>query len=262
MDRAASETVGSTDGTLIAYERAGTGPALVLVDGAGHYRELSSFGGLIGLLATDFTVYHYDRRGRGGSTDTPPYAVEREIDDLAAIIDRAGESAFLYTSSSGGLLALHAAANGLPISKMALFEPPIELDEDRSEQAAFTAGLAELVATRPPADAVEYFLTGIGVPDEIVAGMRNTHSWLAMEAVAHTLVYDSLLSEATSFELLASVSVPTLVLDSEGSSDELTGMAAKVAKAMPHSSHKSVPGEWHGVPDDVLAPVLTDFFKR
>jgi hypothetical protein len=83
-----------------------------------------------------------------------------------------------------------------------------------------------------------------------------------MEAVAHTLVYDSLLSEATSFELLASVTVPTLVLDSEGSSDELTGMAANVGKAMPHSSHKSVPGEWHGVPDDVLAPVLTDFFKR
>jgi pimeloyl-ACP methyl ester carboxylesterase len=134
----------------------------------------AQFGGLIGLLATDFTVYHYDRRGRGGSTDTPPYAVEREIDDLAAIIDRAGESALLYACSSGGLLALHAAASGLPIGKMALFEPPIEIDEDRSAQAAFTAGLAELVATRAPADAVEYFLTGIGVPDEIVAGGTPT----------------------------------------------------------------------------------------
>jgi len=261
LDRAASETVTSEDGTVIAFERVGTGPALILVDGAGHYRELSSFGGLIGLLATDFTVYHYDRRGRGGSTDTPPYAVEREIDDLAAIIDRAGESAFLYTSSSGGLLALHAAAGGLPIRRMALFEPPIELAEDRSAQAAFTKGLTELLATRHPADAVEYFLTGIGVPDEIVAGMRNTQSWLAMEAVAHTLVYDSLLSEATSFELLASVTVPTLVLDSEGSSDELTGMAATIAKTLPHGSHKSVPGEWHGVPNEVLAPVLTDVFK-
>ena len=262
MDRAASETVTSEDGTVIAFERVGTGPALILVDGAGHYRELSSFGGLIGLLATDFTVYHYDRRGLGGSTDTPPYAVEREIDDLAAIIDRAGESALLYACSSGGLLALNAAASGLPIGKMALFEPPIEIDEDRSAQAAFTAGLAELVATRPPADAVEYFLTGIGVPDEIVAGMRNTHSWSAMEAVAHTLVYDSLISEAISFELLASVNVPTLVLDSEGSSGELTGIATTVAKALPHGSHKSVPGEWHGVPDDVLAPVLIDFFKH
>lgn len=262
MDRAASETVRSEDGTVIAFERVGTGPALILVDGAGHYRELSSFAGLIGLLATDFTVYHYDRRGRGGSTDTPPYAVEREIDDLAAIIDRAGESAFLYTSSSGGLLALRAAAGGLPIRKMALFEPPIELAEDRSAQAAFTSGLIELVATRPPADAVEYFLSGIGVPDEIIAGMRNTHSWSAMEAAAHTLVYDSLISESTSVELLASVNVPTLVLDSGGSSDELIGMATTVAKTLPHGSHKSVPGDWHGVPGDVLAPVLTDFFKH
>jgi hypothetical protein len=109
---------------------------------------------------------------------------------------------------------------------------------------------------------VEYFLSGIGVPDEIIAGMRNTHSWPAMEAAAHTLVYDSLISEATSVDLLASVNVPTLVLNSGGSSDELIGMAAIVAKTLPHGSHKSVPGEWHGVPDEVLAPVLTDFFKR
>jgi pimeloyl-ACP methyl ester carboxylesterase len=253
--------VTSKDGTSIAYEKAGTGPALILVDAAGRYREFSSFGGLIGLLAADFTVYHYDRRGRGDSTDTAPYAVEREVDDLAALIEEAGGSAFLYGFSSGGLVALHAAASGLTIPKLVLLEPPIETD-DRSAQAALIAELAELVAAGRCGAAVEYFLTSIGVPDEIVAEMRENESWSAMEAVAHTLVYDCMVSEATSLQLLASVSVPTLVLDSEASSNDLTGMAATVAKAMPGSSHRSLVGEWHGVPDDVLAPVLTEYFKH
>jgi pimeloyl-ACP methyl ester carboxylesterase len=260
-DPTTSKTVTSKDGTSIAYERAGSGPALILVDAAGHYRALSSFGGLIGLLAADFTVYHYDRRGRGDSTDTAPYAVEREVDDLAALIDEAGGSAFLYGFSSGGLVALHAAASGLTIPRLVLLEPPIEADEDRSAQAAFTAELAELLAAGRCEAAVEYFLTSVGVPEEIIAGMRENGSWSAMAAVAHTLVYDCMVSEATSLQLLASVSVPTLVLDSEESSDDLTGMAATVAKAMPNSSHRSLVGEWHGVPDDVLAPVLTEFFK-
>ena len=261
-DPTTSTTVTSKDGTSIAYEKAGTGPALILVDAAGRYREFSSFGGLIGLLAADFTVYHYDRRGRGDSTDTAPYGVEREVDDLAALIVEAGGSAFLYGFSSGGLVALHAAASGLTIPKLVVLEPPIETNEDRSAQAAFTAQLAELVAAGRCGAAVEYFLTSIGVPDEIVAEMRENESWSAMEAVAHTLVYDCMVSEATSLQLLASVSVPTLVLDSEASSDDLTGMAATVAKAMPNSSHRSLVGEWHGVPDDVLAPVLTEYFKR
>lgn len=110
--------------------------------------------------------------------------------------------------------------------------------------------------------AVEYFLTEIGVPEEILAEMRRTKSWSAMEAVAHTLVYDSVISDASSFDLLASVPVSTLVLDSLGSSDNLTGMAATVAKRMPNATRQSLAGEWHGVPDDVLAPVLTEFFAR
>jgi pimeloyl-ACP methyl ester carboxylesterase len=260
-DPTTSKAVTSKDGTSIAYEQAGSGPALILVDAAGHYRALSSFGGLIGLLAADFTVYHYDRRGRGDSTDTAPYAVEREVDDVAALIDEAGGSAFLYGFSSGALVALHAAASGLTIPRLALLEPPIETNEDRSAQAAFTAKLAALVTAGRRGAAVEYFLTSIGVPDEIVAEMHESQSWSAMEAVAHTLVYDCIVSEATSFQLLASLSVPTLVLDSEGSSDDLTGMAATVAEAMPNGSHRSLAGEWHGVPDDVLAPVLTEYFK-
>jgi pimeloyl-ACP methyl ester carboxylesterase len=255
-------TVTSKDGTTIAYEQAGTGPALILVDAAGHYRAFSSFDGLIGLLAADFSVYHYDRRGRGDSTNTPPYDVHREVDDLGALIDQAGGSAFLYGYSSGGLLALHAAAGGLPIAKMALFEPPIETNDDRSEQAAFTAHLSELVTAGRRDAAVEYFLTSIGVPDEMVAQMRGTPSWSAMEAIAHTLVYDSIISEASSHRLLASVTAPTLVLHSESSSDDLTAMSTTVAKALPNGCHRSVAGEWHGVPDNILAPVLSEFFKN
>jgi pimeloyl-ACP methyl ester carboxylesterase len=161
--------------------RAGAGPALILVDAAGRSRELGSFGGLIGRLAADFTVYHYDRRGRGGSTDTAPYAVEREVQDLAALIERAGGAALLYGFSSGGLLAVHAAAGGLPIPKLALLEPPIAPDAERPAQQAFTAALAALVAAGRREAAVEHYLTGIGVPDErssaACAGRRLGRRW-------------------------------------------------------------------------------------
>jgi pimeloyl-ACP methyl ester carboxylesterase len=251
----------SRDGTQIAFERSGDGPALILVDAAGHYRRFSSFGGLIGLLTPHFTVYHYDRRGRGDSSDTGPYAVGREVEDLVALLDEAGGSAVIYAFSSGGLLALHAAARGLAIPKLALLEPPIGTDADRPPQSAFTAALADLVAAGRQEAAVEHFLTGIGVPTELIAGMRDSEAWSAMEAVAHTLVYDSLISEATSAELLASVTVPTLVLDSAGSGDELTGMAATAARSIPTASHRSLAGDWHGVPDEILAPVLIEFLS-
>jgi pimeloyl-ACP methyl ester carboxylesterase len=259
-DHDVTSQVVSTDGTIIAFERTGSGPPLILVDAAGHYRAFSSFTGLVGLLAERFTVFHYDRRGRGGSTDTVPYAVQREVEDLAALIDQAGGSAFLYGFSSGGLLALQAAAAGLAIPRLALLEPPIDADEDRPAQQAFTAGLVAVLATGDRAAAVDYYLTGIGVPEEITAGMRRSPSWTAMESAAPTLAYDSLVSEATSFELLGSIGTPTLVLDSEGSSDNLHEMAATVARAMPNATHRSLPGEWHGVPDDLLAVALIDFF--
>jgi hypothetical protein len=197
-----SGTVRSTDGTAIAYERVGAGPALILVDCAGHYREFSSFDGLVAPLAGHFTVYRYDRR------------------------------------------------------------PPIETNESSAAQAAFTVELARRVTAGPAGDAVGYFLTGCGVPDEIVTGMRAGHAWSAMEKVAHTLVYDAVISEATTRRLLASVTVPTLILDSQGSPDDLAGMAATVAAWLPNSSHQSLAGTWHGVPEDVLAPILIDYFQR
>jgi pimeloyl-ACP methyl ester carboxylesterase len=250
----------SSDGTSIAFERAGDGPPLIAVDAAGSYSGFRPFPAPVELLAPHFTVYVYDRRGRGASGDTPPYAVQREVDDLAALIAEAGGSAFVYAFSSGGLLALHAAAGGLAIPKLALFEPPVEPDEEAAGESAFTAELAALVAAGRRREAVELFHRGIGAPEEVMAQMAP-ETWAALEAVAHTLVYDCRISDATSLRLLRSVTAPTLVLDSQGSGGELSGMAATVVGALPNASHRSLAGAWHGVPDEVLAPVLVEFFR-
>jgi pimeloyl-ACP methyl ester carboxylesterase len=256
-----TDKVTSSDGTTIAFERSGAGPALIAVDAAGSYRDFRPLRPPVELLAAHFTVYLYDRRGRGDSSDTVPYAVEREVDDLAALIAEAGGSAFVYGMSSGSLLALHAAASGLAIPRLALFEPPVEPSETPTGETAFTAELAELVAAGRRRDAVAFFHRGIGVPEEVMAQMTPP-VWAALEAVAATLVYDCVLSDAMSLRRIRSVTVPTLVIDSQSSGDELTGMAATVVEALPDSTHRSLAGAWHGVPDDVLAPVLTGFFQR
>lgn len=256
-----TSTVRSADGTVIAYDRTGDGPPLVLVDASGHYRAFSSFAGLAPLLTADFTVVHYDRRGRGESGDTAPYAVEREVEDLAALVDAVGGAAYLHGFSSGALLALQAAAAGVPVTRLSIVEPPVELDEDRSAQHAFIDGLAARVAAGDRAGAVEFNLTEVGVPAELVAGMRGGPAWTAMEAVAPTLVYDGLVSAATSLDRLAGVRVPTLVLGSTGSEQDLGPMAAAVAAALPDAEHRTLPGEWHGIADEVLVPVLREFFR-
>ena len=252
--------VTSADGTQIAFERTGTGPALVLVDAAAHYRAFSSFTGLVPLLAADFTVYEFDRRGRGDSGDTPPYAVERELEDLAALIDHAGGSAAVHGFSSGALLALHAAAAGLPVSRMTLLEPPFAIGDEAAAQTASTAALRERLASGGHDAALELFLADM-LPEEVRSQMRQDGSWAAMAAVAPTLVHDSVISEATTPEVLARVKVPTLVMDSSGSTDDLTGMAADAASLLPDAQHRSLPGGWHGVPDDVLAEALREFLS-
>jgi pimeloyl-ACP methyl ester carboxylesterase len=251
--------VTSSDGTSIAFERAGAGPALIVVDAAGNYRDFRPLRAPVERLAAELTVYVYDRRGRGASTDTLPYAVQREIDDLAALIAEAGGSANVVAMSSGCLLALHAAAGGLAIPRLALFEPPIEPNEAPTGESDFTTELAELVAAGRRRDAVAFFHRGIGVPEEVMAQMTPP-VWAALEAVAHTLVYDCRLSDAMSLRRIRSVTVPTLVVDSQGSSSELTGMAAAVVQALPNATHRSLAGGWHGVPDQTLAPVLAEFF--
>ena len=251
-------SVTSADGTRIAFDRAGSGSSLILVEPAGHFRGFSAFDGLTPLIAETFTVYRYDRRGRGQSTDTSPYAPGREVEDLAALIDAAGGRVAVYGYSSGALLALHAAAAGLSIRRMALLEPPLQ-EDDAARPDPLTVELADLVAAGRNDDAVERFHRAIGVPDEIVDGMRGTAAFEAMSSIAPTLVYDCRLSDATTRDLLRAVAVPTLVLDSEGSDDNLTGWAASVAALLPNGTHRSLPGEWHGVPDETLAPVLIEY---
>lgn len=252
------EMVTSCDGTRIAFERAGAGPPLILVEPAGHFRGNSPLGELADLLADDFTVVRYDRRGRGDSTDTPPYAPAREVEDLAAIVEATGGPADVYGFSSGCLVALHASAAGVPLRRLVLLEPPIEPASDDAAQREFTARLA----ARTGPDAVEFFLTGIGLPDDLLAGMRGTPHWDAMVSVAPTLVYDSMLSEATDADLLRRVRTPTLVLDSTGSGDDLTGMATTAAALLPNATARSLAGGWHGVPAATLAPVLTGFLRE
>jgi pimeloyl-ACP methyl ester carboxylesterase len=254
-------TVTSRDGTVIAFDRTGEGPPVVLVEAAGHYRGFSSFGGLASYLAPELTVYTYDRRGRGESTDTAPYSPDREVEDLAALIAEAGGTAQVYGYSSGALLALRAAAHHLPISRLAVLEPPLQDEaEDGVPGSDLTRELAELVADGRNGDAAQHFHRSIGVPSELLADMRSTPQWAAIEAVAPTLVYDCVISDSTTPTLIRSVHVPTLVLDSQGSGGDLAGWAAAVAAELPRGSHRSLPGGWHGVPDEVLGPVLLEFF--
>src|SRR5712691_7270416 len=183
-------TTTSRDGTIIAFDRSGEGPPVILVGGALSDRGAAAQ--LAVLLAPHFTVVAYDRRGRGDSGDTPPYAVDREIDDLETLIGEAGGSAFVFGHSSGAALALEAAARGLAITKLALYEPPYIVDDTRAPLPEdYVAHMAELVSAGRRGDAVEYFMTtAVGVPPDMVAQMRSSPMWEGMEGLAHTLAYD------------------------------------------------------------------------
>jgi pimeloyl-ACP methyl ester carboxylesterase len=252
-----TETVRSADGTTIAFERSGSGPPLVMVDAALGHRRYSPLEGPAGLLAADFTVHRYDRRGRGESGDASAYAIEREVEDLDAVIGAAGGAAFVHGLSSGALLAMQAAAAGLDIPRLSLFEPPVRTD-DGPPTSDFTVEMTGLVAAGHRREAVERFLTSIGIPTEVVDEMLVSAPGL--ETIAHTVVHDCVISDATTAEVATAIPVPTLVVDSEGSTENLTGWAKAVMDALPDGTHRSLPGEWHGVPDEDLAPVLTRFF--
>jgi pimeloyl-ACP methyl ester carboxylesterase len=258
--KATVSAVRSADGTEIAYERVGSGPALVLIDPALGFSGFRHMGSLPSLLASDFTVFTYDRRGRGESADTPPYAVEREVDDLESLIAAAGGSAYVYGFSSGAVLGLHAAARGLAVTKLALLEPPIGVD-DRPPTPELPEKLTALVAAGRRGDAVVLFNTAIGVPEEMVAGMRDAPFWPALESVAHTLVYDLAITGSLPLERLSAITIPALVVDSSESDGGLRAAAEAVAAALPNGSHRRLTGEWHGVAPEDLAAALGDFFS-
>jgi pimeloyl-ACP methyl ester carboxylesterase len=253
--------VTSSDGTTIVFDRSGDGPSVILVSGGSTARTANA--PLAALLSRRFTVFNYDRRGRGGSGDTAPYAVDREVEDIAAVIDAAGESALLYGTSSGAALALEATASGLDIRKLALWEPPYIL-EGRPRPPADTANtFTELVAAGRRGDAVEFFMTQVvGLPPEFVVEARRAPWWQAQEALAHTLAYDATIMGDYSLpsERAAAVRVPTLVIAGGTSFPFMRETAQALAEVIPDAQRRILEGQDHDVAPEALAPVLEEFF--
>jgi pimeloyl-ACP methyl ester carboxylesterase len=253
--------VTSSDGTTIAFDRLGDGPPLILVCGGSTDRTANA--PLAELLAQHFTVFNYDRRGRGDSGDTAPYAVEREVEDIDAVIADSGGSAFLYGTSSGAALALEAAASGLSVTRLALWEPPYIL-EGRPRPPADTARTyTELVSAGRRGDAVEFFMTKVvGLPPEFVAYARTQPFWKTQEALAHTLAYDATIMGDYSLptERVASVTVPTLVIDGGASFPFMRETAQALADVLPDGHHRTLEGQTHDVAPEAMAPVLAGFF--
>ncbi|MGI5524415.1 alpha/beta fold hydrolase [Micromonospora sp. CA-259024] len=254
------EQVRSADGTPIAFERSGVGPPIILVGGAFSDRDATR--ALGEALAPDFTVFGYDRRGRGHSGDTPPYEIGREIDDLAALIAAAGGSAAVYGISSGAVLAALATAQGLPVTRLVVFEPPFQVGSHVGVWKDITAQLIELIAADDRDGAVEIFLSAsVGLPAETIAEMRAQPMWGALTAIAHTLPYDAIVTAGGRFpaDRLAAVAAPTLAVDSTGSPQWLRDASRATAEAVPGGRSISLDGDYHDVPPTTLAPALREF---
>lgn len=258
--------VTSKDGTTIAYDQVGRGPVVIFVDGALQYRAFGQgMGELADLLGQHFTVIHYDRRGRGDSGDTLPYSLDREIEDIEAIIDAAGGSASLYGISSGACLALEAALTlGGKVKKLALYEPPYN-DDPAARQGwqQYTKDLAQILAAGRKGDAVARFIKLVGAPDEAIAGIRQMPDWPLFEAVGHTLAYDAAaMGENASVPVgrAARLSVPTLVMAGGASFPFMHATAKALADAIPSGQYRTLEGQTHEVASAALAPVLVDFF--
>ncbi len=258
--------VRSSDGTTIAFERTGEGPAVILVGGA--LSDRSAAAQLTALLAPRFTVFAYDRRGRGDSGDTAPYAVQREVEDLGALVREAGGAAFVFGHSSGAALALEAASRGVAISKLALYEPPYIVDGSRSRLPEdYTSHINELISSGRRGEAVEYFMTeGVSVPSEMIERMRRSPMWPALEGLAHTLPYDGMImgddmaGKPLSPERWASVTIPALVMDGGASPAWTRNAVQATVDALPNAQRRTLEGQTHGAAPEVLAPVLMEFF--
>lgn len=265
------KTVISKDGTRIAYDQWGEGPVVILVDGALQYRAFDQgMNQLADLLSPHFTIVHYDRRGRGDSTDNTDglsHALAREIEDVEAIIDEVGGSASLYGISSGAALAMEAAI-ALPgkVRKLAMYEAPF--NDDASAQQAwrdYVDQLQGLLDQGRKGDAVGLFMMLVGASPEDVEGIKQTPMWPLWESIGHTLAYDHIadLGEdaAVPVERAARLTVPTLIMDGSESFPFMHDTAEKLAAAIPNAQHRTLNGQTHEVGSDALAPVLVEFFK-
>jgi pimeloyl-ACP methyl ester carboxylesterase len=255
--------VKSKDGTAIAFDRQGSGPALILVGGALGTRAAASGSELAKMLAGDLTLYSHDRRGRGESGDTKPYAVEREVEDIEALIEVAGGSAFVYGHSSGAALALEAAARlGGKVKALALYEPPYGSPAGGDGYDDYEPKLNRLLSAGKRGEAVELFMSVVGVPPEKIAGMRQSPGWAAMEAIAPTLAYDAACMKGFEipYERASGIQAPTLAMNGSEGFDFMRTTAKALAKTIPDARYEELPGQRHDVDAKVLAPILADFF--
>ena len=255
------ETVRSADGTTIAYERVGAGPPLVVVPGT--LCDRTAFAPLAAQLAGTFTVHLYDRRGRGDSGDTPPYAPDREVDDLAAVVAAAGGSATVFGHSSGAALALLAAARGVPATGVVAYEPPYDVDP-LPPDARLAHRVEELVAAGRADDAVRLFFEQSGTPPDVLAAREAEPWWPVTVAMGHTLPYDFAIvgEDGLPRELFARITAPTLVVVGEGSPQWFRDTAAAIVDAVPGARLAVLPGQDHNAAPDVLAAVLTELLAN
>ena len=266
------QTVTSKDGTKIAFDKIGSGPAVILVQGATAYRAVDPFmAHLADLLGTHFTVYTYDRRGRGDSSDTPPFAKEREIEDLQALVEDAGGTARVFGISSGAVLTLDAAAVTPGITRLVVYEPALIVDDSRQPVAAdYTEHLTMLAAQGKRDEAFEYFLTqAVGIPPEYIGGIKQDHAtWSGVTRVAQTIAYDAafvgdvMQGQPLPPERWARVTVPVLVVDGGTSDAWIHHGADALARVLSHASRRTLAGQTPMVDPNVLAPVLIAFFQH
>jgi pimeloyl-ACP methyl ester carboxylesterase len=260
-------TVRSADGTTIAYTRAGQGPPLILVDGALCSRSFGPMPKLAEQLTPHFTVYTYDRRGRGASGDTKPYSPDREVEDIQALVALAGDTAYLHGTSSGAALALEAAKHGPSITKLAVYEPPFIVDATRTPMSDdWLPRLRHLVADGRNGDAVKMFMRFVGTPALLTAVMPLTPVWGKLKAVAPTLPYDLTITHdhqrGTPFAPgeWADVKAPTLVAAGGKSPAWMTNATRALADSLPDATYRTLPAQNHMVKAQAIAPVLTEFF--
>jgi pimeloyl-ACP methyl ester carboxylesterase len=260
-------TVRSADGTTIAYTRAGQGPPLILVDGALCSRSFGPMPKLAERLTSQFTVFTYDRRGRGDSGDTAPYEPDREVEDLEALAALAGEQVFVHGTSSGAALALEAAKHIRSIAKLAVYEPPFIVDDTRPPMPEdWLPRLKALVAGGQRGDAVKMFMRFVGTPAIFTAVMPLTPVWGKLKAVAPTLPYDiAIVADhqrgiALTQAEWAAIKVPALVAAGGKSPAWMTNGTRALASALADATYRTLPGQNHMVKAQAIAPALTEFF--
>jgi pimeloyl-ACP methyl ester carboxylesterase len=262
MTTSTLQTVTSADGTTIAFDKLGSGPAVVLVCGGSVDRMSNA--GLAAVLAADFTVYNYDRRGRGDSGDTLPYAVEREIEDIAAVIEASGGPAGLYGTSSGGALALHAAAAlGSTVRKLAIWEAPYFVDPALRPPLDSVEQYRKRLDAGHPEEAAEYFMAEVvRLPKEFVEFAKTQPFFEGQVKIAHTLVYDGLCmgDYLIPTEVAARVTAPTLVIAGGADFPPMVDAARALAAAIPNGTFKHLEGQGHNVDPAVIGAVLAGFF--